>query len=105
MRRSRLFIAISLPLQIKDAIYEQVKILKQKYSGISWVDKEKLHITLKYLGSLSKKLETYDLKRKILIREMNLFYKAYQKLKFLLHFKILYAKICLDPSARGMGLC
>ena len=47
----RLFIGIDLPEKVKDDIYKKViKKLESKYKHIKWERKEKLHITLRFLG-------------------------------------------------------
>ena len=50
IRKKRLFIGIDLPVSIK----EQLSSIKESYSdatGINWTAKDKLHITLYFLGS------------------------------------------------------
>ncbi|MEJ6951634.1 RNA 2',3'-cyclic phosphodiesterase [Natronospora cellulosivora (SeqCode)] len=51
----RLFIALSLAKEEKDYIYNKINSYKDKISEkLKWVEKENLHITLKYIGDLDK---------------------------------------------------
>lgn len=49
----RLFIAIDLPKEIKDYLFEIEK--KVKEAKITWVSKKNLHLTLKFLGEVQEK--------------------------------------------------
>lgn len=51
----RLFIAIEFNDKIKNTIKDDINQLKKKFSGIKWVKKNKLHITLKFLGEVNNK--------------------------------------------------
>ncbi|MFH1760547.1 MAG: RNA 2',3'-cyclic phosphodiesterase [bacterium] len=46
----RTFIAIELPEGIKDSIEGQTEKLKVTATGLKWVTRDNLHITLKFLG-------------------------------------------------------
>ncbi len=51
----RTFIAIDIPEEIKDEIFEIEKELsKAAGEGIKWEEKEKFHITLKFLGDVNE---------------------------------------------------
>ncbi len=51
---TRTFIALDLPEPIKDQIYTLYKTFFRKYTPfIKWVKKENLHLTLKFLGSIT----------------------------------------------------
>jgi len=51
----RTFIAIDIPEKIKDEIFEIEKELsKAAGEGIKWEEKEKFHITLKFLGDVNE---------------------------------------------------
>ncbi len=51
----RLFIALELPLEIKDYLFEIENELKNLKAGkINWVFKKNLHITLKFLGEVKE---------------------------------------------------
>jgi 2'-5' RNA ligase len=52
----RCFVAIDLPEHIKARIFHEIEILKQQglVSG-KFVEKENLHLTLKFLGELTEK--------------------------------------------------
>ena len=48
----RSFISIELPEEIKGKIAESIKDFKKTESDVKWVNKENLHITLKFLGEV-----------------------------------------------------
>lgn len=48
----RLFLAIDLPKEIKDYLFELEKIVKE--AKITWVSKKNLHLTLKFLGEVNE---------------------------------------------------
>ncbi len=50
----RLFIAIDLPLEIKDYLYELQKTIKYENIKVRFVSKKNLHLTLKFFGELSE---------------------------------------------------
>lgn len=50
----RLFIAIPLPKEIKDYIYDLEKEINSNYAKIRWVHKKNLHLTLKFIGDISE---------------------------------------------------
>ena len=49
----RLFLAIDLPKEIKDYVFELEKKIKE--AKITWVSKKNLHLTLKFLGEIKEK--------------------------------------------------
>lgn len=49
----RLFIALNLPTEIKDDLSDLLECLSRKSKGIKWVAPEALHLTLKFLGSIT----------------------------------------------------
>lgn len=49
----RLFLAIDLPKEIKDYLFELEK--KVKEAKITWVSKKNLHLTIKFLGEVNQK--------------------------------------------------
>ncbi len=49
----RLFIAVEITEEIKDLIEEDISRLKRMGGKITWVKREALHITLKFLGEVS----------------------------------------------------
>ncbi len=49
----RCFIAINLPRELKEHIHASIKDIKAIGHGIKWVDKENLHITVKFLGDVN----------------------------------------------------
>ncbi len=51
----RAFIAIDLPLDIKDAISKIQDKLKSALPKVNWVKPINLHLTLKFLGEISSK--------------------------------------------------
>lgn len=48
----RLFIAALLPREIQAGIDEYIKTIRPRCEGVKWERREKLHITLKFLGSV-----------------------------------------------------
>lgn len=48
----RLFIAIDIPKEIKDKLFDLQKQIGSDLAKISWVHKKNLHLTLKFLGEL-----------------------------------------------------
>lgn len=60
----RLFLAIDLPKEIKDYLFELEK--KVKEAKITWVSKKNLHLTLKFLGEVNEK-DLPELKKQIQI--------------------------------------
>lgn len=48
----RLFIAIDLPLDVKDYLYNLQKSFDKNLAKITWVSKKNLHLTLKFLGEI-----------------------------------------------------
>ncbi len=54
----RLFIAINLPSEIKDELYQIQGNFDKKFAKVKWVSKKNLHLTLKFLGQCDEnKLE------------------------------------------------
>lgn len=54
-KQIRSFIAIELPQDVKKALHRIELIMKQGHTGIKWVDPQRVHITLKFLGNISTK--------------------------------------------------
>lgn len=50
MEKSRVFVAIDFPLEVKKEITRVVEDLKKKSPQIRWEKEENLHLTLKFLG-------------------------------------------------------
>ena len=50
----RLFIGIDIPVEVKNNLYGIQKFISPKIAKIKWVEKKKLHITLKFLGNVDK---------------------------------------------------
>lgn len=48
----RLFIAALLPREIQAGIDEYIKTIRPRCEGVKWERREKLHITLKFLGNV-----------------------------------------------------
>lgn len=48
----RLFIAIDLPMDVKDYLYNLQKSFDRDSAKITWVSKKNLHLTLKFLGEI-----------------------------------------------------
>ena len=52
----RLFFAISLPDDVKESVGEIQRRLRKGLSGMKWVDSERMHVTLKFLGNTPEAL-------------------------------------------------
>ncbi|MEO0275895.1 MAG: RNA 2',3'-cyclic phosphodiesterase [candidate division WOR-3 bacterium] len=50
----RTFIAIDIPDELKEKIYNAFNREREKIKGVKWVEKENLHITLKFLGEIKE---------------------------------------------------
>ncbi len=72
----RTFIAIEIPQNIKEKIYEAFEKERKKEKGVKWVEKENLHITLKFLGEIDEgKVKEIE---KILEEEIPLKFKSFE---------------------------
>ena len=52
----RLFVAINLPPETRDAIYADASVLRSATSAVRWTAATSLHITLKFLGEQPESL-------------------------------------------------
>ena len=50
----RLFVALNLPKKEKDRIYRATRVLRESELPVRWVEPEKYHLTLKFLGDVSE---------------------------------------------------
>lgn len=50
MRPVRLFLAINLPAESRRALYAAMEPLRIAAPGVTWVNEERLHLTLKFFG-------------------------------------------------------
>ncbi len=50
----RLFIAAFLPEETKDALFRYVQSLRSFLRGVRWEPREKLHVTLRFLGDVDE---------------------------------------------------
>ena len=50
----RCFIALNLPQEVKDHLFELQRTTKTKDATIHWVAKKNLHLTLKFLGEINQ---------------------------------------------------
>ena len=57
IRKKRLFIALNLPQEVKNAINDFTNKLKKTHKEIRWISSEGLHITLHFLGELNEQEE------------------------------------------------
>ena len=65
----RLFLAIDLPKEIKEYLFELEK--KFKEAKITWVSKKNLHLTLKFLGEVEEK-DIPKIKKQIQVKAKHL---------------------------------
>lgn len=59
----RSFIAVEIPDPIRNSLWESAAPLRKSLAAVKWVERENLHVTLKFLGSLPSE----DLKKVTLI--------------------------------------
>ncbi len=52
----RAFIALELPLSVKEILSKVISNMSMKIDGVKWVNNAGLHITLKFLGEVEDKL-------------------------------------------------
>lgn len=52
----RLFIAVSIPQEIKESVVEALKPLKHLILDAKWVELKNIHVTLKFLGETPEEL-------------------------------------------------
>lgn len=52
----RLFIALEIPEDVKDLVYSRLQESSEYTSGYKWEPKEKIHLTLKFIGDIQKEL-------------------------------------------------
>ncbi len=52
----RLFIALIIPEEIKDKIFHYCAEVTKNLSGYKWEPKEKIHLTLKFIGDIKAEL-------------------------------------------------
>ncbi len=52
----RLFIAIRLPEEIRDYLYNLQKEIDDRNAKIRWVAKKNIHLTLKFIGNVDEKI-------------------------------------------------
>ncbi len=50
----RLFVALNLPKKEKDRIYRAARVFRDSELPVRWVEPEKYHLTLKFLGDVSE---------------------------------------------------
>lgn len=50
----RTFIALEIPDNVKEKIFLSLNEERKKWRGVKWVEKENLHITLKFLGEVKE---------------------------------------------------
>ncbi len=60
----RLFVAIEIPVDIRDDIEKSLHPLFLRFPQVSWTKKENIHLTLKFLGNINPDLKIAKLKAK-----------------------------------------
>lgn len=50
MRSLRLFLAFNLPVEVKEMLAAIQDRFKDSYRGVKWVEKDNLHLTIRFLG-------------------------------------------------------
>ncbi|MDD5253701.1 MAG: RNA 2',3'-cyclic phosphodiesterase [Candidatus Nanoarchaeia archaeon] len=51
----RVFVAVEVPEEIKQQVYDLQRTINSKEAKVRWVSKKNLHLTLAFLGELSEK--------------------------------------------------
>ncbi|MCD6496633.1 MAG: RNA 2',3'-cyclic phosphodiesterase [Candidatus Aenigmarchaeota archaeon] len=51
----RLFLAVEIPLELRNEIYNLKSRIDDGFSDIKWVEKQNLHITLRFLGEVPER--------------------------------------------------
>ncbi|MFC1678533.1 RNA 2',3'-cyclic phosphodiesterase [Patescibacteria group bacterium] len=74
--KKRLFIALNLPLIVKEHIKEVQDYLSSRTGGIGWVNPQSMHLTLHFLGNLT------DLEERQVIQIMQEFKGKFEVFKF-----------------------
>ncbi|RMF55536.1 RNA 2',3'-cyclic phosphodiesterase [Candidatus Woesearchaeota archaeon] len=64
----RLFIAIELPEEIKKLLEKAQNHLKNNSDRVSWVKKENMHLTLKFLGEISDENKVIKALKKVVFK-------------------------------------
>ena len=50
----RIFTAVALPDSLKDGVWESFRTVRESYTGIKWVERENLHLTLRFFGEVAE---------------------------------------------------
>lgn len=51
----RVFVALDIPKEVRDYLFELQKKMNSNFAKVKWVSKKHLHLTLKFLGEVSDK--------------------------------------------------
>lgn len=70
----RSFIAINLSDEIKNMIQDDIYKFKRRVYGVKWVDKNKLHLTLKFLGDIKKDKKVIKMLKEIKIEKFDILF-------------------------------
>ncbi|TYB31530.1 MAG: RNA 2',3'-cyclic phosphodiesterase [Candidatus Mcinerneyibacterium aminivorans] len=96
----RLFIAIKMPENLKKEINEDIKYFSKKINGVKWVDSNKLHLTVKFLGEAKKDINRIkDNLEKISVDKFNMRFKDKYEAFYRKNFaKVIHLPIKKDKS-------
>ena len=54
----RIFTAVALPDSLKDGVWESFRTVRESYTGIKWVERENLHLTVRFFGEVAENTVT-----------------------------------------------
>jgi len=97
----RLFIALTIPDEIKDKLINICSELSESYGAFKWEKLEKIHLTLKFIGEVQEDLVSSIAKEITFVEEYNSF--SFNVTKFGFFFRngaarILWAGLQTDKS-------
>lgn len=101
----RLFVAVELPDNIKDALYSlQSEIKKSSYAKVNWIFKKNFHLTIKFLGEVTED-NIEELKIKLRSIKYNKFKARLANMGFYPNdFKINIVWVGIEPADKFIEL-
>lgn len=79
---NRLFIAIPIPELVVDKIFNLIESLSDKRTDIKWERKEKIHLTLKFIGEVSNNLIPHIIEQILFINNIDKLKLSFSELNF-----------------------
>jgi len=78
----RLFIALKMPIEVLDNLTKYCKLRIDDFDSYRWEQKEKIHLTLKFIGDIKKEILTELLNELEFLNRVELFNCTINKLGF-----------------------